>query len=1014
MIHALGSTLRDRVAMRRAMRRRVVGAGSSMVIEPLEPRQLLSAAVLGDGMRSFTFDDADGDRVTVRLSGEGTATIMLDGDATGGADIDLIKLTGTTDRSSLSIHVKGRGTTTVGAITGDGSLKGLSLRGVTLDGAGVALDGSLRKLKVDRLVNGADVLLGEASLRDMTIDLLEAAGVDGDAVTISTPGGVKRFRAKGAVSGLDLLVGGDLRSFTVKPTGDSAGDLSRTRVAVAGEWRTARVHGQLRDGSLFSSGGDMRSLDVRGAIFDSLVLVGAMLDGGFDLTAGRYAAAGLGRLRVNGDVFDSVIAAGGDPGADGLFEDGEVLDGGHIDRIDIAGKVIGADSPHINPGIYAAQLKRIKVAAMNLSGGQHAILNGLATVGSAVIDPLPTAGNELTAEDMGGMEGIETIVSRAAARARQLGVNATISIVDREGNVLAVVRTTIAGAPAAATDVDIAAGGSGGLEIIDVGGAVLAPASLASISKAGTAAFLSTTGNAFSTRTAGYIIQRHFPPGVEFQDSGPLYGVQFSSLPTSDINRLPLGLSADPGGLPLYRMGELVGAIGVEVDGVYTVDPSGVGGRTTIEEQIALAGQINFREPKAIRADRVFVDGLRLDYANGSPPREASLAADLKAYDDLIGDGELTELFAPVDAPMLSKFIPGVLMTTAGPIVGEIPADQSGLGLDFSDGAGTFTGYLDGVMHGGEFLSAAEVTTILEQSFALNSRLRAQIRKDRPQVSNVSVAVVDLDGNVLGVFRSADAPVFGYDVSVQKARTAAFYSRPEIVAGAGTTATASGNAGDELRGLDGEIGAGVLTPLVGVADPFTRHADAAAAIGVDLDGTVAVADRTGGFLSRDRLPDGIPGQSPGPFSTILPGDAFSPFNTGLQTALLLPNLATFLLAFDAERMANGEPSAIMGFIDGTLAGGGVGGGVVAGDLPGLSLNNGMQIFAGSIPLYEGGRLVGAVGVSGDGIEQDDFIAFAGGVGFQEFGDVRRADTVHIAGDIRLPYVKFPRTPFGGL
>ena len=59
-------------------------------------------------------------------------------------------------------------------------------------------------------------------------------------------------------------------------------------------------------------------------------------------------------------------------------------------------------------------------------------------------------------------------------------------------------------------------------------------------------------------------------------------------------------------------------------------------------------------------------------------------------------------------------------------------------------------------------------------------------------------------------------------------------------------------------------------------------------------------------------------------------------------------------------------------------------------------------------------LVGGVGVSGDGIEQDDFIAFAGARGFQEFGDVRRAATIRIAGGIRLPYVKLPRSPFGGL
>src|SRR5437867_1288680 len=97
------------------------------------------------------------------------------------------------------------------------------------------------------------------------------------------------------------------------------------------------------------------------------------------------------------------------------------------------------------------------------------------------------------------------------------------------------------------------------------------PAKLAAISKAGTAALFSTRGNAFTSRTAGFIIQEHFPPGVDFRSGSPLYGVQFSSLPCSDIKMLalPLGLSVDPGSVPIYKNGEAVGGIGIEGDGVY-------------------------------------------------------------------------------------------------------------------------------------------------------------------------------------------------------------------------------------------------------------------------------------------------------------------------------------------------------------------------------------------------------------------------------------------------------------
>ena len=45
----------------------------------------------------------------------------------------------------------------------------------------------------------------------------------------------------------------------------------------------------------------------------------------------------------------------------------------------------------------------------------------------------------------------------------------------------------------------------------------------------------------------------------------------------------------------------------------------------------------------------------------------------------------------------------------------------------------------------------------------------------------------------------------------------------------------------------------------------------------------------------------------------------------------------------------------------------------AGGAPQLA--NGIQIFPGSVPIFRGETLVGGIGVSGDGVDQDDMISF---------------------------------------
>src|SRR5688572_26692957 len=194
------------------------------------------------------------------------------------------------------------------------------------------------------------------------------------------------------------------------------------------------------------------------------------------------------------------------------------------------------------------------------------------------------------------------------------------------------------------------------LQGVDVPGAVAG-----AIAKAITGAYLSSGGNAFSTRTASMIVQQHFPPSAAAAglESGPLFGVQFSQLPCSDLmaryngnvgadafigpKRSPLGLAADPGGFPLYKNGVLVGGVGVMADGDYGFDRNILDTDDDGEEAIAYAAATGFDAPTEIRAERVTVDGTSLRFSDASAASLRSVPSSAPAFGSLpAGTGTFT------------------------------------------------------------------------------------------------------------------------------------------------------------------------------------------------------------------------------------------------------------------------------------------------------------------------------------------------------------------------------------
>jgi len=499
---------------------------------------------------------------------------------------------------------------------------------------------------------------------------------------------------------------------------------------------------------------------------------------------------------------------------------------------------------------------------------------------------------------------VTAVLAQAVSRAAAVSPASVVAVVDREGFVL--------GAWSAN------------------GTAPTADNLANAIAKAGTAAFLSSGQHAFTSRTAAMIVQQNFPPGVNNKPPGPLVGVNFSQLSFSDINRYKLpaeagllllnstpaapltqiatpltgGLAGTAGGVPLYKAGALIGGVGVAGDG--DDSPLNISAATVIsakvDEDVALAGQVGFGPSSRILGTKVFIDGIALPYvASTTSPGTVT---------PLGGIGAVVAGYTPVASP--AGPLPYVAATMGG-VTGEIRqpiiADPSVVALP----------------GGAARLTAGEVTAILTAGANRARTTRAGIRLPRGQAAQVFISVVNNPNAagsppvVLGTFcTSPDATRFSWDVAVQKARTAVFFSTD----------------------------------------------------------TRAFTARTVGFMAQGTYPPGIGGTTAGIFLGLQ--ERFSIITVPAVSTVNTLNGAAFTTSTTANP----------------------------------NLPNGMTIFAGSMPLYRGGVLIGAVGVSGDGIDQDDLVtasaaAALGGI-FLPPEPVRADRSLHRGA--RLPLVKFPRNP----
>ena len=369
--------------------------------------------------------------------------------------------------------------------------------------------------------------------------------------------------------------------------------------------------------------------------------------------------------------------------------------------------------------------------------------------------PIPPGGPDVCIEGAIGNATPDSFQSLAIVEVRAIVETAasstkvntlTIAVVDRAGRPLALYRKP---------------------------GATVAQDDLA-VGVARTAAFFSHNMAPLSSRTVRFISGIHFPPGVTNAPNAALYGIENTNRgcdlalafniaqcvpPSRSINGKPCNASdtsgcgsgivtgkvqpddsdsssVNPGGIPIYRAGKLVGGIGVVGAGDPDIDEfAAVSG--------AFAGFAPVPQYPLPDPGNVSIDGIRLPL----------LAHDAKLTVDANG--------APTGIERRDDIEPGA--ANGAFIIGPL------------DGGCAANAAIVGPLAGSK-LSKSDVDAVVQRGVAAAKKTRAAIRLPLNSYTRMVIAVADLDGTIIALDRMPDATVFSIDVAVAKARNVINFS----------------------------------------------------------------------------------------------------------------------------------------------------------------------------------------------------------------------------------------------
>jgi uncharacterized protein GlcG (DUF336 family) len=366
----------------------------------------------------------------------------------------------------------------------------------------------------------------------------------------------------------------------------------------------------------------------------------------------------------------------------------------------------------------------------------------------------------------------------------------------------------------------------------------------------------------------------------------------------------------NPGGMPIYRGGKVVGGVGVA-----GVAPDFAEYAATLAAAGAGRG-LDFSEPLGAPG-AVFVDGLRLPFF-GTCTSIPCVRQRLKTRPAGSAPGSISQgtfVVQPRDGLQAPENY------VLGPRGSTVPG---GLTID-------------------------EVRAIVDHSVAVSLRTRAMIRLPINQPARMTISIADETGTILALYRIPDGTVFSADVAMTKARNAYYFS------------TRDGY--EVLRAIAQN------NPY----DRYTWTPEPPAGKGW------AITARTISYAGQPLFPPGVDldEQLESQGGAVQRGPWFD------------------LYVYDSKHPCTEGPGQTRGGNRGYLN------------------QSGIVWFPGSVPLYRGDRVIGGLGVSGDGVEQDDYVSLVGSEGFHP-PDALRVDNSVMADskgrEVRLPYLKLPRNP----